>query len=585
MNFKKCPPFTAFIKEYWTFLLLPVLTFFFYISILNFDYVHFDEDNIIINNAKLLTGTSSITKVLTSDVFLGKNSAGYRPLQNLSFWIDSQLFGVKPFGYHLTNLILHVICSLLIMQLLYWIGKSRKASFLAASVFAMHPFAMMTIAWIPARGDLLLVLFSSIFLISVLRFNEKKDKYSILMASIFLFLALLSKETAFILIPLSFLLLFINKFRWDNIQLLKFSIALFIPVLVALILRFSFISNNSGDYSNFGFGEFINNIKVLPYSLFLSFIPYNSSLMETVDKTGIIIGLLILGLMILSCFKIKKENREITLMGLSVFIFMFLPTLFYSHELKHFAYDTLLHRLYLPIVGLSIMLIPIYLHHKISKYILIVYLHVFIVYSSIQMTQFKNAENFYTNIIKHSPESALAHNNYATYLVSNGQSNIAISHFTRAIEIKSDYKEALFNRANNYLHNGAYNLALNDINQFISLKPDYLPAYNTRGIIQIGRKDFTSAIMDFNVILRSNQNDTDVLYNRAITYFNSKQYSQSINDYTRLIILTPSNQNLYLNRGMALQLSGNPVKACEDWNHALTLGDKRAQNLISKYCR
>ena len=225
MNFKNISAFKLYFKEYWTFFLLPILIFIFYFSILNFGYVHFEDNNVIIHNSKMLQETSAFAKVLTSDVNFGNTSNAFRPLQNLTFWIDTQLFGFNPFGYHLTNLLLHIICSLMIMKYTFLISKKRSASFLIASVFAIHPFSMMTIAWIPGRGDLLLLLFGTMFLIGIQHLNHKSSHKNLLLIALSLFLALLSNETAYVLVPLAVLLTFIRKIKWEKNQFFKFSIS------------------------------------------------------------------------------------------------------------------------------------------------------------------------------------------------------------------------------------------------------------------------------------------------------------------------------------------------------------------------
>ncbi len=87
----------------------------------------------------------------------------YWPLTYSSFWIEWRLWGLSPAGYRVTNLILHIIESLLIWIILRRL--SIPGAFLAALIFALHPVNVESVAWIAERKDMLAVLF---FLLSIM---------------------------------------------------------------------------------------------------------------------------------------------------------------------------------------------------------------------------------------------------------------------------------------------------------------------------------------------------------------------------------------------------------------------------------
>ena len=83
----------------------------------------------------------------------------YRPLALLSIALDHHLYGTAPFGYHLTNLLLHIANSLLFHRLGLRLLARPAAALAAALLYSVHPLQTEVVNWVSARGDLLLGLF------------------------------------------------------------------------------------------------------------------------------------------------------------------------------------------------------------------------------------------------------------------------------------------------------------------------------------------------------------------------------------------------------------------------------------------
>lgn len=70
----------------------------------------------------------------------------YFPLKSSLQWVEWQLWGAHPLGYHLVNLGLHVASALLVWRLLAILGV--RAAFVGGMLFAVHPLAVESVAWI-----------------------------------------------------------------------------------------------------------------------------------------------------------------------------------------------------------------------------------------------------------------------------------------------------------------------------------------------------------------------------------------------------------------------------------------------------
>jgi tetratricopeptide (TPR) repeat protein len=160
-----------------------------------------DDFDLIVNNP-LLRSWSNLPEVFRTNPFgygfdLGRY---YRPIQTLSFLVGYQIWGAHPFGFHLVNVLLHLVNVGLAFFLLRRLGFSEGLAFGVALVFAVHPITVECVTFIAVRGDLLLFLFSALAFLALLAGENRRYGYPL--AVLFALLALLTKESAVVLAPI-----------------------------------------------------------------------------------------------------------------------------------------------------------------------------------------------------------------------------------------------------------------------------------------------------------------------------------------------------------------------------------------------
>ncbi len=128
-------------------LVLVVLTLVAYHAALRGDFL-WDDDDYVTANATLDSAAG------LARIWLAPGATPqYYPLTFTSFWLEHQVYGDAPFGYHVTNVLLHAANALLA-----WLVLRRlriPGAWLAAAIFALHPVHVESVAWITERKNLL----------------------------------------------------------------------------------------------------------------------------------------------------------------------------------------------------------------------------------------------------------------------------------------------------------------------------------------------------------------------------------------------------------------------------------------------
>jgi tetratricopeptide (TPR) repeat protein len=116
------------------------------------DFVTFDDWDYVPSNPRVKMG---LTPGGIGWAFTTSYMANWHPLTWLSYQLDATLFGVDPFAFHLTNVLLHAAATLLLFAWLRWATGSLWGSGLVAALFALHPLHVESVAWVAERKDVL----------------------------------------------------------------------------------------------------------------------------------------------------------------------------------------------------------------------------------------------------------------------------------------------------------------------------------------------------------------------------------------------------------------------------------------------
>jgi len=564
------------------YIVLTVATFAAFWQVNQFDFINFDDPIYVTENSHVQSG-------ITLDGFRWAFSTRYydlwHPLLWLSFMFDYQFYGLNAGGYHLTNLILHIMSALL----LFWLfnrmtGAIWRSAFVAA-LFALHPLHVESVAWIAERKDVLSAFFWMLTLCLYVYYTEKPviRRY---LPVLFSFVCALMSKPMVITLPIVMILLDywpLGRFDSKKTNLILWQLKEKIPffVLSAVLVIITLYAPHSKAYVKaFPLGSRLANVPVSfvtylektfwPHDLAV-FYPFSDQL-PVWQVLGTALLILVISVAVIAAVK----RLPYLFVGWMWYSITLLPVI----KIVQVGRDSMADRYhYLPSIGIAVMMawgLPLLFtredtRKKILFPVAITFLTIMSVLTWKQCGYWKNSVTLYSHTLQVTKDNALAHNNLGIALLAEGKVEEAIEHYNNAISITPDYIYFYNNRGSAYAKLGQYQRAIEDYNQAVRLKPDDAGAYYNKGIAYTDIGQYQLAIENFNTAIHLKPNNADAYNNLGTIYLKLGQYQQAIENCNQAIRLKPNDANGYYNRGIAYGKLGQHQREIEDYNQAISL--------------
>ncbi len=174
-----------------------------YWPVRGFDFVNYDDNAFIFENARMQEG---LTLRNLGWAFTVSVAANWHPLTVLTHLLDCSLYGLDAGGHHVTNLLLHLVNVALLYQVLRRFALSAGASLLVAALFAVHPLNVESVAWVAERKNVLsnLFLFLTLWAYASYARTGSRRAYALVLVS---FAAGLMSKAMLVTVPFLLLLL------------------------------------------------------------------------------------------------------------------------------------------------------------------------------------------------------------------------------------------------------------------------------------------------------------------------------------------------------------------------------------------
>ncbi len=454
-----------------------------------FGFTDLDDRDLLLDDHAFLARPVNLLRIFTRAYMhvVDVQHAYFRPVVTASYMLDAQWSGVAPWGYHVTNVVLHAIASVLLLSLLRGFALGRAAT-LGALVFAVHPALVANVAWIPGRNDSLLALFVLAAWLLLPTASRRAGCGRWLGHWAFFALSLLAKETA-MAAPLVWsvhLALFERispEARREQYAARATLVASWgVAVAARLALRPTDIAISGGAVAH----DVMVNVPVVAASVGELVFPVNPSLLNATEDLPFWPGILALGLGAAAATLVPGVRMRVVALGAATFALSLAPALAAGTTL------VLNSRLYLPACGAILAAAEIAralglalerrdaapLSMAFSTASLLALAFVALGYES----TFKDPRTFAEGAVEASPHSALAHFCLGKSYQTDGDGGRALAEYRLALALGS--REVVHNNiAVIYMAGADWTEAERELRSELAVHPRYGRAYRNLGIV------------------------------------------------------------------------------------------------------
>ena len=600
-------------------IIISAFCFLLYANTINHGYV-LDDFSIISDNTVTTKGISAIPDIFTHFYRYGYYNSDdgiYRPLSVVMFAIEWSISPNNPALSHFVNVLLYVLTGFLLFKTLRKLLNEYDEiyPFIITLLFVAHPVHTEVVANIKSRDELLSFLLVIASLNYLLDYIVNKKTIQLIQSSIFLFGALLSKETAitmFVIFPIG-IYMFTDA---ERKTILKSTVGFGIVIILFLVIRSFVLNADNSTYTVTSLENLLlaapdklhqisTAIKILGSYLYLTFLPndliydrsFNQISIVSANDISFIISLLIyVSLLIFGITGIIKKN------AIAFGIIFYLATLSLFSNL-FFTIGVAMADRFLFFASFGFCFSIGFLILKLLKHV------------NKKVTNYESLSNFYSRNRKVIQITGLICLLYSIKTVSrNGDWKDNFHLYSADISKQENNSRAHLFLGNELIKNVASSekdkfkrdqiifQGIEEVKKSLSIYPNNPDAWNTIGAgyfqidsadqaayyfekaiktnpddlmnlagLYLAKQEFNKAIELFEKVLVKNPDNLDVLVNLGICYGTIKQYSKAVSSFNKAVILAPENPQLFYYLSTAYKFNGDSINCDKYYQEALKL--------------
>ena len=564
-------------------------------------FVGFDDPDYVTENSHTQAG---LTWESIQWAFRSAEAANWHPVTRLSHMLDCELFGLAPWGHHLTSLLLHALNATLLFAVLRYMTGAVWRSFAVALLFGVHPLRVESVAWISERKDVLSTLFWMLTLWAYSRYAGKPEnanngsgmgdpshtshrppyaaRYYLLSLCCFV-LGLMSKP---MLVTLPCVLLLLDYWPLGRLRLAtaRGLVREKVPFLLAaaVVSGVTFLVQQRGGavVGGLAFTDRAANA-VVSYGRYLGklFCPVDlAAFYPRVDHwpvaTVAAAGLLLL--VISAAALALRRAYPYALTGWLWFLGTLVPVI----GLVQVGGQSMADRYsYMPSIGIFLALV--WGAHRLTRGWRYQGAVAFGITAAVallgagmtrqQIGYWKDGESLFRQAIAVTKDNYNAHHGLGMALDRQGRVDEAIAEYREAIREKSDYAEAYNNLGVDLAHQGHLDEAMTQFATALKLTPKYADPHNNIGTTLEKQGRFDEAMEQFQEALKLKPAFADAHYNLGIALGRKGRTDEAAAEFSRVLELRPTHAEAHNNLGVMLDRKGQLEPATTHYLEAVRL--------------
>jgi tetratricopeptide (TPR) repeat protein len=553
-----------------------------YWPVQSYDFINYDDRGYVTSNNIVQAGfTFNSLREAFSKNYLGN----VHPLTMLSHMLDSQLFGPRAGGHHWTNVIIHILNTILLFLLFNKLTGAMWRSVFIAALFAIHPINVESVAWISERKNVLSTFFWIVTMLFYVWYARFPNWKSYLPVVICFALGLMSKP---MLVTLPFTLLLLDYWPLGRMKIkhqledqtsettgdtLRKKRILFLVLekapLFVLSAIFSYLTlfaqKNVGALSSLQSFPILYRLgnAVISYILYIRkmFWPFDLAVFYPLNY-NITLWQVVLSfelLIVVTIFVCTYFRRlPYLLMGWLWYLGTLVPVIGIIQVGDQAMADRYA---YVPFIGLFIMLtwgaFDILKKYFSSRITLIIALSIIVgltIVAKRQIQYWQNTFTLFSHALDVTQNNSVAQSNVAGELLMQNKVSEAMIHCEKALSLNPNDYNALVHIARAYDLLGENNKAIDALMLAIKIHPEYAKAHNDLSILFLKAGKVQDAMKEYRkaVEFNSNKNNFELHYNFGNILATQGHYDEAIIQYNQVLRIQPHNAVVHFNLAILL---------------------------------
>jgi tetratricopeptide (TPR) repeat protein len=568
-----------------------------YAPALRCQFLILDDPVYVSENRQVLAG---LTPHSIAKAFLVNTAGNWHPLTLLSHMLDCQIYGLRPWGHHLTNVLLHAANSVLLFLVLMRMTGAVWRSACVAALFAVHPAHVESVAWVSERKDVLSSFFCLLAVCAYIRYAEEfkvqSSKFKVYygLYVVLFAMALMAKPMA---VTLPFVLLLLDFWplervrgldwpSWRRLGAEKWPCFALCAIWCGIAVWAQRVGHAVSSTSELSVSEriihtpiaYLDYIRVLLFPWHLSaFYPYQH------HESAVWSGAAFLALALITWLALAgARQRPYLAVGWLWFLGMLVPVIGLVQVGGQAWADRYV---YLPSIGFFVIVVwagaEWSARNSLVKLIMPIVIVALAIVTWGEIHYWKDTRTLFGRAMDVTVNNYIAMTLVGTAEEDEGKRDDAILLYRRALVCKPKYPEAHFFLGRALDAKGQTAEATSEYREALRLEPDFDTAHIMFGLLLAKEKKFNAAVAHYKAALMSNPESASAESDWGMALMQQGRWKESIVHYRQALRLNPTLAEARANLGVAYLQTERLAEGTAELREALKINPSDTETRIN----